>query len=516
METVSGFGWLSLIPPAAAILLCFITRRVIISLFIGVFAGGLIYTFGNPLLAVEYSLDKIIGSITDDWNARLLVFNLLMGSGVAFIWRLGGSRALTQRAEKAVKTRKQAGLGAWGLGILVFFNDYVNAAIVGNVFRDIFDKLRISREKLSYILDSTAAPVATFFISDWIAFQIGMIQSGMDAANITEISAFQAYLYSIPLNLYCIIAVLLVGIVIITGRDFSLMSKAEKRTLETGKVVRDGASPMMDVEMELGEEKDTKPKLSTFFLPLAALVAVTLFGFWWTGREGNTLIEVLSNTDPAKALLWGAFAMTITGMGIAFKGRIMKVAEVMGTFLDGMKLMLMACTILVLAWSLGTVTKDLKQAEFIINILGDSLSYDFLPLIVFIMGMVIAFSTGTSWGAMTILTPIAIPLAWHVSGDVYLTVVSAGAVFSGAIFGDHCSPISDTTVLASIFSGSDHMDHVSTQIPYAITGAGVAAVLYLLFGVWNLSPAVLIPLGILLSIILIYIFGKKTEGTGKN
>lgn len=507
----SSFGILSILPPLAAIILCFITKRVLLSLFIGVLVGGIILFGGNLFAGIEYSLDTIIGSITDEWNARLLLFNLLMGSGVAFIWRLGGSKALTDWAHKKIKTRKQAGIGAWLLGIIVFFNDYVNAAIVGNVFRDVYEKKKISREKLSYILDSTAAPVATFFISDWIAFQIGMIQSGIDAAGMENVSAFSSYLQSIPFNFYCILAVLFVGIIVITGRDYGPMLKAEHRTITTGKTSEDNAVPMMDVGSELGEAVETKPMLSTFFLPIITLIGVTLFGFWYTGRSGETLTDILGAADPAKALLWGAFAMATVGAVIALSHRLMKIKQVMETIVDGMKLMLFACAILVLAWSLGTVTKDMHLADFLIRVIGDTIPFSFIPLIIFVMGMIIAFSTGTSWGSMTILTPIAIPLTYQLTGDVTTSVIMAGVVFSGSIFGDHCSPISDTTVLASIFSGADHMDHVRTQIPYALTCAGIAGMMYLLYGLFYISPFILIPLGIISLIIFAYLFSSYSS-----
>lgn len=501
----NGFGILTLLPPLVAIILCFLTKRVLVSLFLGILTGGIILSGGNPFAGIEYSLDTIVGSITDDWNARLLLFNLLMGAGVAFIWKMGGSKALTQWARQRIKSRKSAGVGAWLLGIIVFFNDYVNAAIVGNVFRDISEEQKVSSERLSYILDSTAAPVATFFISDWIAFQISMIKSGMDVAQITSISAFEIYVKSIPFNLYCIFAVLFVGIVVITGKDFGPMLKAEHRAITTGKTVRDGAKPMMDVSYELGEPKDVKPRLLTFFLPLIVLVAVTMFGFWWTGRPGESLMEILGNSDPAKALLWGAFAMTITGIFMALSQKIMDLRETMDTFLEGLKLMLLACAILVLAWSLGTVTGDMSLADYIITLIGGSMPYWLLPITIFLFGMFISFSTGTSWGTMTILTPIAIPLAYKITGDIGTASVMAGVVFSGAIFGDHCSPISDTTVLASIFSGADHIDHVSTQIPYAITAAFVALVMYFIYGILGIGPIVLIPLGLIVLVGLMYV-----------
>lgn len=501
---MESYGFLALLPPLIAIALAFITKRVLISLFAGIFTGAVIISGGNPFEGVVYTLDTITGSITDSWNARLLLFNLLMGSGVAFIWKLGGSQALATWAQKKIDSRRAAGIGAWVLGMIVFFNDYVNAAIVGNAFRDIFKKLKISTEKLSYILDSTAAPVATFFISDWIAFQIGMIQTGIDTAGIEGANAFTAYIKSVPYNLYCILAVIFVGILVITNKDFGPMLKAEHRSISEGKAIRDGATPMMDVGYELGEPKDVKPMLKSFFYPIIALVIVSLFGMWWTGRPGENIMEILGNSAPAKALLWGAFAMTVVGFIMALTQKIMDIEESMDTFMDGLKLMLMACVILVLAWSLGAITETMDLAGYIVNLLGDSISFGFLPLIIFGTGMLVAFATGTSWGTMTILTPIAIPLAFQMTGDPHKALIMAGVVFSGAIFGDHCSPISDTTVLSSIFSGADHMDHVSTQIPYAATVAVVTGILYLLYGFLGISPIILIPLGIISLIGLAY------------
>lgn len=503
-------GFLALFPPLVAIISCFITKRVLLSLFLGILTGGMIFSLGDPFAAFAYSLDAIIHSMTDEWNARLLLFNLLMGAGVALIWRLGGSKALSVWARRKIKNRNQAGIAAWVLGLTIFINDYINAAIVGNVFRDIFDEMKISKEKLSYIVDSTAAPVATFFISDWIAFQIGMVQSGIDAAGIKDISAFEGYLRGIPLNFYCIFAVAFVGILLISKKDFGPMLKAENRVLTTGKTFSENANPMLDVADEMGEARDTKPMLISFFLPILILVLVTIFGFYWTGRgPGKTFIQILGDADAAKALVWGAFYMTLTGAIIALINRILTISEVMDTIIDGLKLMLMACAILVTAWTLGTITKNMKLADFIIQVIGPNLHAGFLPLAVFVFGCIVAFATGTSWGTMTILTPIAIPLTYKLTGDPVTALMISGVVFSGAIFGDHCSPISDTTVLSSIFSGADHMDHVSTQIPYALTCAAVASVLYLVYGFMGVSPVMLIFIGVGLLVFLVYFLSDQ-------
>lgn len=504
------YGYWVVLPPLVAILLCFITKQVVVSLFVGILTGGMIIGGGNPLTGLEYSLNTLVGSVADEWNATILLFTLLMGSGIAFIWKLGGSRAMADWAMRKIKTRKGVGIGTYLLGLLIFFNDGVNTAIVGNVFRDVAKAKRVSTEKLSYLLDSTAAPVATFFISDWIAFQVGMINSGLEGAGITSISAFAGYLKSVPFNIYCILTVIFVGFIAFTGRDFGPMKKAEARAQATGELVREGGQPMMDVGSELGEPLDVKPILLNMVLPIVVLIGVAMFGFYWTGREGTTLMEILGNSDPSKALFWGAFAMTTTGVFLALGQKAMDFKEVMDTMMDGFKLMLIASFILVLAWTLGTVTKDMKLADFLITMIGDNVSYAYIPAIIFILGMIISFGTGTSWGTMTILTPIAIPLAYQMTGSVDAAMAMAGVVFSGAIFGDHCSPISDTTVLSSIFAGADHMDHVATQVPYAATVAGVSLVMFLAYGFFQVSPVILIAAGAVALATLLYLFSSRS------
>ena len=509
---VEGTAW-SVLPPLVAIVLCFLTKNVLLSLFLGIFTGGLLLNGFNPIAGVVYSLEKIIGSMADEWNAKLLLFNLLMGSGIAFIWRLGGSKALADWARTKIKTKRSANVWAWLLGVIVFFNDYINSAIVGNVMRDIFEQRKISKEKLSYILDSTSAPVATFFISDWIAYQLAMIQNGLTAAGITTVAALPAFIGSIPFNFYCIFTVLFVGIIAVSGWDFGPMLKAEIRAEKEGKTSRDGAMPMLNIDFELGKPIEKRPMIMTFVLPIVALVSVTIFGFYYTGASqgGETLIEKLGNADAATALLWGAFAMALVGIVIALIFKLMSVGETMRTLLDGFKLMLLACAILVMAWSIGTVTKDMKLADYVVSLVGENVSFALVPAIVFLIGMFISFSTGTSWGTMAILTPIAIPVAYSITKDPWLsTTVMAGTVFAGAIFGDHCSPISDTTVLSSIFSGCDHMDHVNTQLPYAIACAMVALLMYLLYGIFKISPFILLPIGVVLLVFLARLLHART------
>ncbi len=508
---MEDYGFLTLIPPAIAIFLCLITRRVLISLFLGVFAGSLIISGWNPLEGLIYSLDTLSSSISDTGHVHLLLFNLFMGSGFALMWRLGGSKALSEWAKTRLKSKRGVGIGAWLLGFVVFFSDYISIIIRGSIFRDVFTNARVSKEKLSYMIASTSGPIATFFISDWIAFQISMVKEGIEQAGITDVAPLTGYLQSIPLNIYCIFAVALVGIVAISRKDWGPMLKAERRAEETGEVSKKGSAPMMEMDKELGDVlENVKPRLITFILPLVVLIVVTLFGFYWTGHgdiefQGSVaqyFVNILEKADAGKALLWGSFCMTLVGMILALVYKAMNLEAIMGTVIDGMKMMILACSILVLAWSVGAVMKDMGLAKFIVQLIGKSIPFPLIPPMLFLIGMLISFATGTSWGTMTILTPIAIPLVYRLTGDSLTAVMMSGVVFSGAIFGDNCSPISDTMVLSTIFSGANHMDHVVTQIPYSVECAAISFVLYFLYGIFNVKQNwTLIVLGIVLGII---------------
>lgn len=497
----SGYGILAVLPPLIAILLCFKTKMVLPSLFAGILTGGIIISKGNIFSGVAYTLETIIGSMTDEWNAKLLLFTFFMGAGISFIWRLGGSYALAERAKKRFKKRRSVCLGTWLLGMLTSVNDCLVAAVDGNVFRDIAKEYRISSEKFSYVLDATAAPAAAIFISDWIAYQIGMIQKGMDAAGITGMGPVQAYVKSIPFNLYSIFTLCFVGILMFNGKDFGPMLLSEKRALTENKFVRDGAEPMMNVGSELGEPKIDRPMVSTFVLPIVCTLGVILFGLYWTGRDGVGLMGVLENADASTALLWGSFTMAIVGMIIALATKIMDFKETMDTLLDGFKLMVLTAAILIMAWSLSGITIEMGLADYIVTKVGDNISFGFLPIIMFVLAMLMSFSTGTSWGTMAIITPIAISLAYKITGDVDIAVSMSGIVVTGAIFGDHTSPISDTTVMASMFSGADHIDHVKTQLPYALLVASVSLVMFLLYSFLEVQPAVFIPLGLVILVI---------------
>src|SRR5699024_7948765 len=383
------------------------------------------------------------------------------------------------------------------LGIIVFFNDYVNSVIVGNASKDITGKKKVSREKLAYVLDTTAAPMATIGpVSDWIGFQVSLIAGAFASAAIIGIEPYFAFLQSIPWNFYAILSLIAVPMIIM-GKDFGPMAKAEHRAEKTGKLIADGAEPLSSVEQDLGEPyKEEGGNIWNFILPLVTLISVGIWGLWYTGggAEGKSLMDALADTDVSVALTWAAFAMTTVGIvqalsqGVGFK----KLEE---TILGGINTMLPALIIIVLAWTIGTVTEVLGTAEYVVSATENWMTPALLPFLVFIIAMFISFATGTSWGTMAILTPIAIPLAFTIGGEglVHLTI---GAIFSGSIFGDHVSPISDTTIMASIFAGSDHIAHVKTQMPYALVTAIISGVLYLSYTIVG-NAYILLAIGIL-------------------
>jgi Na+/H+ antiporter NhaC len=308
----SEFGALSIVPPLLAIVLAVATRKAVLSLFLGIWAGGMIYT-GS--LGIVQTFEWIVAAVVGDFHVRILVFTLLLGSGVAMIWNLGGSYAVRDWAIAKLDFQRQAGAVAWALGVVLFFDDYANTAIVGSAMKDVSDHLRISREKLSYIVDSTAAPVATLGISSWVAFQLSLISDGYEAAGVADHPpAFEVFLNSIPFNMYSILAIVMVAIIVLSGRDYGEMLDAEHRFRTTGAVNREGARPMQDVESDLGEPNAGNPRLVNFFAPIAVLIAVTIGSALWTGYSpGASLMDMVTNADFASALIYGSFAMVVTG-----------------------------------------------------------------------------------------------------------------------------------------------------------------------------------------------------------
>jgi len=526
---MTDFGALSVAPPLLAIVLAVITRKAVLSLFLGIWSGAVIVTGG---LGIVQTFEWIVAAVSDEFQATILVFTLLLGSGVAMVWNLGGTAAVRDWALERLDNQRQAGLVAWGLGIVLFFDDYANTAIVGSAMKDVSDRLRISREKLSYIVDSTAAPVATLGISSWVAFQLSLITEGYESAGVAAANrpgTFEVFVSSIPFNMYAILAIVMVLLIVGTGRDYGEMLTAENRSWTSGRVTRDGAVPMQDVAGELGEPPASTPRLVNFFVPVAVLVAVTVGTALWSGdfspvgfggdllagelgAAGGRLWDAALNASYEVALMIGSFAMVASGFVLGRAYDIFGVGDATEYTIDGFGIMLTAASILVLAWGIGGAIDALGTGAYVANVAVGSVSPAFLPALVFVVAGVIAFSTGTSWGTMGIVTPIAIPIAWEISGGGAAghTLVAAmvGVIFSGAIFGDHSSPISDTTVLSATFTGADLIDHVRTQIYYAVTVAAVVVLLLVVWGVTRVTPLALLPLGALLLAGLVYLLSE--------
>ncbi|WP_323191211.1 Na+/H+ antiporter NhaC family protein [Halostella sp. PRR32] len=513
------FGALSLVPPLLAIALAIITRRAMLSLFLGVWIGGAIVAgaaadtvleyAATPFTGVIEAFDWIISSIGEStFQAKIIVFTFLLGAGIALLWRLGGSLAVAQFARSRVDSHRRVGIVTWLFGMVWFFDDYANTAIVGSAMKDMADNMQMSREKLAYILDSTAAPVATFGISSWVAFQIGLVQTAYENMGIQgdTPSATATFLWSIPFNVYCLFALLMVGIVVVTQRDFGEMLDAETRARRTGNVTRENANPLQSMKEDLGDPVTDNPRLRTFVFPVTVLVVVVIGGAAWTGyAPGRDALGIAENADFTGALVWGSFGMVATALTLGLIDDHIDLEEGMETVLDGFGIMLHAVSILVLAWSIGSVATALGTGDYVTGIAEGFVSPMMLPIVILFTSAVISFSIGTSWGTMSLVTPVAVPLAWSIGNQSpEMVAVAVGAVFSGSIFGDHCSPISDTTILSSTFAGSDHIDHVRTQMYYAVTVISVATLAYLIYGVTGLGPAVFLPVSAVVLFGLVY------------
>ncbi len=502
-EAEKSYGFLSLLPPLVAIALCFITRQVLASLFIGIWVGATILIGWNPIGGVTKTLGYIVENAADSWNATILLFDFVIGGLIGLIYLSGGAQAFVKSVTKKVKTARDGQFAAWLFGLVIFFDDYANTAVVGNAFRAVSDKLRMSREKFSYIVDSTAAPVASLaLISTWIGYEVGLIGDAIEGTSVA-MTPYTIFLHSIPYRFYSIFAIILVLAIALSGRDYGPMLKAEYRARTTGKVFRDGATPLSGGS-ELRVLEGVPQKTMNMVVPIVILVGVSIFGMWWTGggTSAESFTAAISDADAMTALLWGAvFAVIVSIIMYKVQG-IGTLADMMDAFIDGAKMMVLANLILLSAWSIGSVCGEIGTAPYVVEAVKGIISPLLLPMVIFLICNFISFATGTSWGTMAITMPIAVPLALALGVPLPLGI---SAVLTGSVMGDHCSPLSDTTIMSSMFSGSDHIDHVKTQISYALTAAGVAVLAYLVAGT-GMSVALVLPLGIILVGILLYLF----------
>lgn len=467
-------SWYSILPPILAIVLAVWSKQVIVSLFAGIWMGFTLLSGFNPLSGIAASIDAVVQVFTDPGDARVLIFTLLIGSMIATIEFSGGVRGFVRYLEtrRWVHNGFRAQCLAWIIGIVIFIESNITLLIAGAVCRPLFDRHRISREKLAYLIDSTSAPVCVLIpLNAWGAVILGLIQ-GVGIENPLEI-----FIASIPLNLYAIIAILLSALVIYRNFNFSQMQLAENRT-EAGQLIWPESTPMVDISgFEDVDHSDAEPPPSAAYmaLPILAMLVMMPIGLLITG-EGN-LIE----GSGSLAILWAVIAGIVTSWVMLLAAGRASLNSLMKVFMKGAGNLLPIATILLLALTLGDVAKLVGTGPYLAGIASTSVPQVLLAPLVFLVAGLIAFSVGSSWGTFAIMIPIAIPIATTLGLSVPLLLAAA---ISGGIFGDHASPISDTTVVASMASATDHIDHVRTQLPYALTAGGLSVLGFLLLSLW--------------------------------
>ncbi|HDZ42063.1 MAG TPA: Na+/H+ antiporter NhaC family protein [Bacteroidetes bacterium] len=486
---MTDYGFWSIIPPLLAIVLAIRTRQVFISLGLGIWAGWVIIKGGNLLAGSTATVTAIVDVFKNAGSTQTVIFTLLIGSLIAFMQRSGGVSGFTKWINARLQNHQQSTrkLQYWAAltGLLIFVESNISALTVGTLFRPLTDKLRISREKLAYLADSTSAPSSILIpLNAWGGFIMGLLLvQGFDQPFLTLVSA-------IPYNVYPILAVIMVFIIIRTGRDFGPMKKAEKRARDEGKPLRDGATPMVSADITMMEAiKDRPERAINMLLPVGIMVlAMPLMlvytGWPYIGADAsvtflNHAIKAIGESSGAESVLYSVL-ISLFISAIAFRlQKILSLKELASTALKGMSGMVSMALLMVLAFAIGNLCNELGTGEYVARITHHWLSPSLAPLLVFLTSCFIAFSTGTSWGTFAIMIAIAVPVA-H-SMDAHIPLVIAAAL-GGGVFGDHCSPISDTTLISSMASASDHIDHVRTQLPYALTAGLATALIYLFLG----------------------------------
>ena len=488
--------WMSILPPLVAIVMALLIKEVLSSLFLGILSGTFIMAlyagngpgealFGGIMRVVD---TYIVGSVFDSDHVKIIVFTILIGGMVRVISVNGGMRGVVNWLSKRAKTARSGQLMTFLMDLCVFFDDYSNTLVVGNTMRPVVDKLKISREKLAYIVDSTSAPVvAVAFVTTWIGAELSYIQQGMEAIGL-EASAYSVFFNSLAYSFYPFLTLAFVLMIILSRRDFGPMLKAER------------AARMAEVTITDGNETiKHDAHVIDALLPLLVLIFGTLLGLFHTGYDAavwsdgtmsffSKVSATIGDANSYTALLWASIFSLLTAVVVTLIRGNVKFGKIMDESVEGFKSMFNAVVILTMAWSIALVTKDMHTAEFVSQLLLKwSLSPALVPALTFVLACLIGFSTGTSWGTMAILYPLILPASWLLCQKQGLSVDASmplfynvvASVMAGAVMGDHCSPISDTTIMSSMASGCNHLNHVSTQMPYALTVGSIA----LLFGV---------------------------------
>lgn len=491
---MENFGFWSILPPLVAIILAIMTRQVFISLLFGIWMGWVILSNFNFLDGSINTIEAMVDVFKEPGNTRTIMFSSLVGALIAFVQRSGGVEGFIQyinkfleKIEKKRKTspRKTVQIMAWLTGVAIFVESSINVLTVGSIYRPIFDRLKIPREKLAYIADSISAPTCILIpLNAWGAYIMGLLL----AQGISDPLGTMVKVY--PLNFYPIFAMIMVAIVIFTQKDIGPMKKAEKRAIEEGKVIRDGATPMISTDViSMEKAEGTVARARNMIIPIATMVGMMPVGLIYTGWSQVENIQTypfwqqiflaLGKGSGSTAVLWAVLMSIFVGAILYRYQKIFKLPEIISLIFKGVGGLIPLALLMMLAFAIGKVCRDLGTGIYIAEVSKAWLSPKLVPFIVFLVASSIAFSTGTSWGTFAIMIPIGLQMAQIMDANIYLTIAAA---LGGGVFGDHSSPISDTTIISSMASASDHIDHVKTQLPYALIAGIVAALVYLVIG----------------------------------
>lgn len=534
-----SFGAMTILPPLVSIVLAFITRNVIVSLFLGTFSGCVILNLNGFNIfsaifqgAIDFTY-RALEVLSDPWNAGIILQVLVIGGVIHLVAKMGGAKAIAEALARKAKTVKSVQLTTWLLGLAVFFDDYANALIVGPIMRPVTDKLGISRAKLAFIIDATAAPIAGLaIISTWIGLEIGLIGDAFSSIGI-NVDGFSVFLQTIPYRFYNILILVFVFITAITLREFGPMLSAEKKARKALKreALLERVEKLEKTHNELEPKEGVKLSIWNAIIPIGTLVFSSLIGFYYSGYSSvmngadvvakeifinapfsfSAIQEAFSNADASVVLFQGALLASLVAIIMSVCKKIFTISEAIETWIEGMKGLLITGVILVLAWSLSSVIKELGTAAYLVSVLQFAIPKFLLPSIIFILGSIIAFATGTAYGTMGILMPLAVPLVYAINPDMSFIVACTSGVLTGAIFGDHCSPISDTTILSSTGAGCDHIEHVRTQIWYSLFVGAITIIFGYIPAGFGVSIWIILPVAIIALIAITFMVSKKIE-----
>ena len=517
--------WMSILPPLVAIVMALIIKEVISSLFVGILTGTFLmalYGGASPASALGGGVLRVVdtyvvGSLFDADHVTIIVFTLIIGGMVRIITANGGMQGVVNWLSRRAKGPRSGQLMTFLMDLCVFFDDYSNTLVVGNTMRPIADKLKVSREKLAYIVDSTSAPVvAVAFVTTWIGAELSYIQDGINVIGL-DTSAYSVFFHSLAYSFYPFLTLGFVLMLIFSGRDYGPMLKAERKARSAEAVVT-----------EQIEKEPQSAHIIDALIPLLVLIFGTVIGLIFTGYDASVwntdsgffskISATIGAANSYKALLWASLFSLLTAIVMTLLRGQLKFVKVMEEMVEGFKSMFNAVLILTMAWSIALVTKDMHTAEFVSNLLVQwSLSPVLVPVLTFVLATLIGFSTGTSWGTMAILYPLILPASWLLCQEQGMSVDASmplfynvvASVLAGSVMGDHCSPISDTTIMSSLASRCDHIQHVSTQMPYALTVGGVALLLGVLPTALGLPSWVAFLLGFAVLWLIVRLVGKK-------